>query len=245
MGRPRPMEGRVVTVELALKLRQRIRSCTACHLHSTCKAPVPFRGPVPAKLVVVGQNPGALEDKEGKPFIGPSGQLIRDVFNSVGLSHDIAAFVNAVSCNTDRNREPTREEIAACRFNLADQLSVLQPQRILVMGKVALSAFSQQLELRHARGRWLYWDGQDWGRPTWWATGGVPMMVTYHPAAALRGKKQYMDAIIEDVGKLRADEPTWEESCVVCGSEVDRYDPMGVPRCQHHLNRQLSLLASQ
>lgn len=178
-----------------ISVRIAIKTCTNCSLRTNCRAPVPYTSPPePCPIAVIGEAPGGAEDKQGKPFVGPAGQLLRRAINraaphpSEQLS-DYLAYLNVVCCYPSRT--PTSREVAACSNNLEAQLAVLRPRYALIVGGTALGAFLPSTAARKRpdgstatpasitslRGQWLE-VRRDWG----------PMfgMVTWHPAAVLR-----------------------------------------------------------
>lgn len=156
------------------QLRDRIRACRSCPLGEKCRSPVPFSGPTPAAIAVVGEAPGAQEDRYHAPFIGPSGRILRESFRRNGLDDEQVAYLNAVSCWPKRT--PTADEVLECRPNLIDQLDLIEPTHVLLLGAVALSSWFPKLKFREYRGQW-------WREPhnndRWYFS-------TWHPAYVLR-----------------------------------------------------------
>lgn len=152
-----------------LAVVEQVVSCTRCDLSSHCRAPVPFRGK-PSRIVIVGEAPGALEDQEGRPFIGPSGQRLKEMLTYVGLTEPMGV-VNTVSCFPHGTPQP--EHVRACEDNKWAQINYLNPTYLLLLGRVALKAMRPDLDLHHGRSRpFIVRDRVCWS--------------TYHPAAALR-----------------------------------------------------------
>lgn len=155
-------------------LAARIASCTACPLAAGRHRVVVGSGPVPARLLLVGEAPGAQEDATGKPFVGRAGQLLDRLLAEAGLDRAGVAVTNVVKCRPPGNRPPTRAEAAACRGWLAAQLDAIDPRLIVTLGGSATAAFlGRGLRLADVRGRTHDVDG--------WA-----VLPTYHPSAALR-----------------------------------------------------------
>jgi len=160
-----------------VEVKKQILTCQRCSLHATCTRPVPFRGPSPARIMVVGEAPGRQEDEQGSPFVGPSGQLLDRWLADSRVPIEDTALANAVSCYP--NRTPTPHEVAACHPNLHDQMALARPEYVLVVGGVALSAWWKDQRIGVLRGRW--WKGEVDGldyRP-WF-------LATWHPSAVLR-----------------------------------------------------------
>lgn len=175
-----------------------VRACRRCPLGSSCKSPVPFSGPVPAHIAVIGEAPGRQEDDAGQPFIGPAGQVARTGLLSAGIDPDSVAWLNVVSCFP--NRTPTELEVRECWMNLHDQLEVITPSFCLLFGGVAVSAWWQNVRIGEVRGRWWKLDGIRGGRQGT-SMGERPWaMATWHPAAILRNRglhKEMMADIAE------------------------------------------------
>jgi uracil-DNA glycosylase len=123
------------------QLRQAASGCTACGLHERRNNVVFGEGDPSSRLVLVGEGPGDLEDKSGRPFIGRAGQLLDKALTEAGLSRDQVYICNTVKCRAadwstgkPQNRPPTREETATCRQWLVPQLSSIAPKVILCIG---------------------------------------------------------------------------------------------------------------
>lgn len=194
-----------------------VMSCTSCSLHSACNGPVPFRGPTPAKLAIVAEAPGKVEDEKKQPLVGPSGVKLQEWLDRAKIDTDVA-YLNAVSCYP--NRTPTAKEVEICRRNLHDQLAVIQPEFLLVLGGIALSSFWSSLRMGDARGRW--WKASVPGVPQ-----GIWSLSSYHPAAVLRNSS--LDGVvIADLMKMKialalgkppSRHPDYR--CVMCGGLID------------------------
>jgi uracil-DNA glycosylase family 4 len=127
------------TTEELLELHSRIRECTTCPLHLTRIQAVPGYGPVTARIMAVGEGPGETEDREGKPFVGAAGQLLTRLLESVGLDRRDIYITNIIKCRPPGNRDPEVAEVEACSHFLDEQIAMLQPDVILVLGRHALS----------------------------------------------------------------------------------------------------------
>lgn len=151
------------------------RTCTACpELATTRTQVVVGQLPPGARLLVMGEAPGASEDESGRPFVGRSGQLLDALLGEVGLPREHVAVLNTVKCRPPGNRLPTRVESAACRPWATRQLELAAPAVVVALGLSATRWFLGPTTLSAVRGR-LH-DVQ-----------GVCVLPTYHPAAALRG----------------------------------------------------------
>ena len=158
-----------------MTLDDEIRGCVACAgLAATRTTVVVGTAPPGARLLVVGEAPGALEDETGLPFVGRSGQLLDRLLAEAGLPRDRVAVLNTVKCRPPGNRLPTREETANCRPWTVRQLEVLSPHLVVPLGLSAARWFLGRTTLSAVRGRVHEVDGRR-------------VLPTYHPAAALRG----------------------------------------------------------
>jgi DNA polymerase len=155
-------------------LAEAVHACTACGLHQGRTHAVPGEGPLDAKLVVVGEGPGAQEDESGRPFVGRAGQLLTDILGAIGFARDEVFICNVVKCRPPENRTPNPAEIEACIPFLHRQLAILQPAVILAMGATAATSL---LGVRGSLGSM---------RNRVHEFRGTPLVVTYHPAALLR-----------------------------------------------------------
>jgi len=129
----------VATTEEVLELHGRVRECTACPLHLTRIQAVPGYGPVTARVMAVGEAPGENEDREGRPFVGAAGRLLTGLLESAGLDRRDIYITNIVKCRPPRNRDPEPEEVDACSHFLDEQIELLQPDVILLLGRHALT----------------------------------------------------------------------------------------------------------
>jgi uracil-DNA glycosylase family 4 len=163
----------VATTEEVLELHGRVRECTACPLHLTRTLAVPGYGPVTARVMAVGEAPGENEDREGKPFVGAAGRLLTSLLESVGLDRRDIYITNIVKCRPPRNRDPEPTEVEACSHFLDEQIALLQPDVILLLGRHALNRVLPDAGgISRLHGERLHRDDRVY----------VPL---YHPAAAL------------------------------------------------------------
>ena len=160
------------------ELAQAMRACTACpELAATRLQVVVGSTPPGARLLVVGEAPGAQEDITGVPFVGRSGQLLDRLLAEAGLPRSEVAVLNTVKCRPPGNRVPTRRETTTCRPWTERQLELLLPALVVTLGLSATSWFLGRTALAPVRGR-----VHD--------VGGLRVLPSYHPAAALRGGPQ-------------------------------------------------------
>lgn len=161
-------------------LRAAVASCRACGLCESRQKTVFGVGHPRAHWLIVGEAPGEQEDRQGEPFVGPSGQLLDNMLRALGLTRDEAAperqvfITNTLKCRPPSNRNPSPAEMAQCAPFLRRQIELLQPRIIVAMGRFAAQALLGNSEaLGRLRGRVHQYEG-------------VPLVVTYHPAYLLR-----------------------------------------------------------
>jgi uracil-DNA glycosylase len=119
------------------ELNEQIRKCRRCRLWQGARNAVPGEGSLNARVMLVGQNPGAEEDKTGRPFVGRAGKYLDKVLTSSGLSRDNMFVTNVVKHISPENRKPLPVEIAACTPYLLEQIKKIKPKIIVLMGTVA------------------------------------------------------------------------------------------------------------
>ncbi len=149
-------------------------SCIRCALHSSRRTVVFSDGPDRARMMCVGEAPGAREDETGVPFVGRAGQLLDQLLLSVGLLREEVYICNVLKCRPPGNRNPQPEEIEQCSPFLRRQVALVGPEVIIAFGTFAAQTLLGTKEsLGRLRGRVHAYEG-------------VPLVVTYHPAALLR-----------------------------------------------------------
>ncbi len=151
-----------------------VATCTSCPLHRSAKNPVPGEGNARAGLVCVGEAPGAVEDQTGRPFVGPAGQLLDKILGAIKLSRSDVYICNVLKHRPPSNRNPMPDEVQACSPYLVRQIELIEPKVIVAFGTFAAQTL---LNTKDAIGRL---------RGKIHRYYGVPLVVTYHPAALLR-----------------------------------------------------------
>ena len=156
------------------EIAAQVKVCPRCRLCSTRNCAVPGEGPSNAPVMFIGEAPGASEDKQGRPFVGPAGNLLNQLLLSkAGLRRPDVFITNIVKCRPPANREPQPDEITACREYLDGQIAILQPRLICLLGRPATQTLlDPTLAMTNAHGRVFERDG-------------LSFMPIYHPAAAL------------------------------------------------------------
>lgn len=157
-------------------MRGRVSVCTRCALSTTRTQTVFGVGNERADWFVVGEAPGAEEDKQGEPFVGRAGQLLNSMLRAIGLARDAVFIANVLKCRPPNNRDPSAAEVAQCLPYLEQQLALVKPKIVLVVGRIAAqSLLGSEAPLGKLR--------QQTHR---FGAARVPLVVTYHPAYLLR-----------------------------------------------------------
>ncbi|MBI93004.1 MAG: hypothetical protein CME05_07275 [Gemmatimonadaceae bacterium] len=175
--------------ELA-SFRQQICECTKCELGHTRQRFVFGSGDPKADVLFVGEAPGADEDRAGEPFVGAAGQLLTKIIEAMGMKREDVFICNVLKCRPPNNRDPLPEEVASCEPYLKEQIRMVAPKVICCLGKFASQALLRsQSSLSRMRGQQHEYEG-------------IPLVVTYHPAALLRNAAYKRDTW-EDVKWVR------------------------------------------
>ncbi|HEX5962333.1 MAG TPA: uracil-DNA glycosylase, partial [Gemmatimonadales bacterium] len=156
------------------EVAERIRTTHCCGLCPNRTHAVPGDGNPNARLVLIGEGPGATEDAQGKPFVGQAGNLLNGILEAIEVPRDSVYITNIVKCRPPQNRKPLPDEIAACIPYLHRQLEIIRPKVIVTLGSTAAEAM---LGVRKSLGEL---------RNKVHTYNGIPLVVTYHPAALLR-----------------------------------------------------------
>jgi DNA polymerase len=156
------------------EIEKAIATCTRCPLYATAKNPVPGEGSPTADFMLVGEAPGATEDDTGRPFVGPAGQLLSKILEAIRLTREEVYICNVLKHRPPGNRNPRPEEVAACGPFLVRQIELIRPRVIVALGTFAAQTLLEtKLSIGKLRGQIHQYYG-------------VPLVVTYHPAALLR-----------------------------------------------------------
>ncbi|MGA7801004.1 MAG: uracil-DNA glycosylase, partial [Gammaproteobacteria bacterium] len=172
------------------ELRALVQTCTLCDLHKGRTQAVFGVGDPVADWMVVGEAPGAEEDRQGEPFVGRAGQLLNAMLHAVGLQRNAVYIANILKCRPPNNRDPRPEEAACCEPYLQRQVVLVAPRLILAVGRVAAQNL---LKTDEPLGRLR-------GRVHRYGPAGTPVVVTYHPAYLLRSpaekRKAWQDLLM-------------------------------------------------
>jgi uracil-DNA glycosylase len=156
------------------RIRTDLGECTRCRLHERRRSIVFGVGNPAAKLVFVGEGPGADEDAQGLPFVGRAGKLLTQMIEAMGLKREDVYICNVVKCRPPENRQPEKDEVATCSPYLLRQIDAIRPQVIVCLGSVAAQTLlSTNQGISKFRGEWLEFRG-------------TRLLATYHPAYLLR-----------------------------------------------------------
>ncbi len=164
-------------------LRRLVEGFDGCALKLTASHTVFGDGCPTARVVLIGEAPGADEDRIGRPFVGRSGQLLDKMLAAVGLDRSICYITNVLPWRPPGNRTPTDAEIAVCLPFLKRQIDIIKPDYLFILGGSAANALLEQQEsISRLRGRWLDYKTSD-GKP-------VQVLASFHPAYLLRNPGQ-------------------------------------------------------
>jgi uracil-DNA glycosylase family 4 len=153
-----------------------VASCTRCELHQCRNRTVFGVGDRAASWLVVGEAPGADEDRQGEPFVGRAGQLLNAMLLGIGLQREQVFIANVLKCRPPNNRDPLPEEVARCLPYLERQIALLRPRIMLAVGRIAAqNLLATDTPIGKLR-----------GRVHAFGTQRIPLVVTYHPAYLLR-----------------------------------------------------------
>jgi len=157
-------------------LRAAVQTCTRCAISQNRTQAVFGTGDVQARWMIIGEAPGADEDRRGEPFVGRAGQLLNNMLAAIGLPRESVYIANVLKCRPPNNRDPKVDEAANCRGYLERQIELVNPALILVVGRIAAQ------NLLHTDAPLARLRGKQHRAPV----SGTPVVVTYHPAYLLR-----------------------------------------------------------
>lgn len=163
------------------ELENSIVGCNKCKLCSNRNNIVFGCGNKNADLMLIGEGPGADEDIQGIPFVGKAGKLMNAAFDALGINRDDVYIANVVKCRPPNNRNPEKDEEMACLDYLRNQVILVKPKIIVLLGSVALKAIlGNEYSITSSRGKWI-------------EKKGILYMPTFHPVALLRDEKKKID----------------------------------------------------
>ncbi|MCM3875088.1 MAG: uracil-DNA glycosylase [Thermoanaerobaculia bacterium] len=197
-GSASPAARRASALELK-SLAKTVSSCVTCRLCKTRKQTVFSDGSPEARIMFIGEAPGADEDAQGVPFVGRAGQLLtRMIEDGMGLPRSSVYIANVLKCRPPDNRNPEPDEIASCRGYLERQIDLVKPEVIVALGKFAAQFLLETEEgIMRLRGKWGSYRG-------------IPVMPTFHPSFLLRQpaqKKEAWEDLLAVLAKLGIEAP--------------------------------------
>lgn len=164
-------------------LQDGIKNCNKCKLCKNRKNIVFGVGNEKAKIMFIGEGPGADEDEQGIPFVGKAGQLMNKAFDAVGIEREEVYIANIVKCRPPNNRDPESDEVLGCINYLRNQVIIIKPKIIVLLGRISLqNILGKEYKITASRGKWV-------------EKKGILYMPTWHPAALLRDETKKIDFI--------------------------------------------------
>lgn len=164
-------------------LKEAINNCNKCKLCKNRKNIVFGVGNENAKIMFIGEGPGADEDLKGIPFVGKAGKLMDKAFLALGIKKEDVYIANIVKCRPPNNRDPEPDEVVECINYLRNQVIIIKPKIIVLLGRVALNnVLGQEYKITASRGKWI-------------EKKGTLYMPTWHPAALFRDENKKIDFI--------------------------------------------------
>ncbi len=170
------------------QIKQNVIECTKCELHKTRTNSVPGKGNFKSDVIFVGEAPGRNEDKHGEPFIGAAGKRLNLALEMAGISRDDVYITNIVKCRPPNNRVPNTDERSTCQEYLKEEISIIKPKIICVLGNTAFNSILGGSEITKFRGKIIRKNNQLY-------------FITIHPAATIYNQK-LIDVLNEDITKL-------------------------------------------
>ena len=179
-GRHRGHQKLLHTME---EVKESIKDCKKCKLCTGRKNIVFGVGNKNADIMFIGEGPGADEDAQGIPFVGKAGQLMNKAFDAVGIEREEVYIANIVKCRPPNNRDPESDEVLSCINYLRNQVMIVKPKIIVLLGRISLqNILGQEYKITASRGKWV-------------EKKGILYMPTWHPAALLRDETKKIDFI--------------------------------------------------
>jgi uracil-DNA glycosylase len=166
-----------------------VRACQRCELSKGRIQAVPGEGPANADLMLIGEGPGFNEDKQGRPFVGASGQFLTELISKAGYKREEVFIANVVKCRPPNNRDPQPDEISACGHYLDRQIALINPKVIVTLGRFSMAKFFPGAKISAIHGQARVIDGRT-------------VVAMFHPAAALHNAS-LRPTLEQDFGRLK------------------------------------------
>ncbi len=204
-ARPRSQTASALScAEAITDICARVAECTACPLHQSRTKTVPGKGNTNnPDVMFIGEAPGAEEDAQGEPFVGRAGQFLTKMIKAMGYSRDDVFIANICKCRPPNNRTPNMEEMQKCLPFLYEQIRVIRPKTLFLLGNTAIKGV---LGGTATRGQWARFDG-------------IPVMSTYHPSYIIRFERG-----TDDSGMKRAKTEVWR-ACKLVLAQLGKTPP--------------------
>lgn len=172
-------------------VRETLGECTRCGLAAKRRHIVFGEGHPQARVMFIGEAPGAVEDETGRPFVGPAGRLLTDIIKAMGLKRDEVYIANILKCRPPENRDPQPGEVQACIGFLQDQITSIRPEVIIALGRIAAhNLLGVATPISSLRGNFQSYLG-------------IPLMPTFHPSYLLQNPSKKRETW-EDIKKVMA-----------------------------------------
>ena len=169
-------------------IKEEVIKCTRCELSQTRTNSVPGKGNFQSDVIFVGEAPGRNEDKHGEPFVGAAGKKLSMALEEAGISRDAVYITNVVKCRPPNNRVPSTHERERCKAYLEDEISIIKPKVICILGNTAFGSILGGSEIRKFRGKVVQKDNQVY-------------FLTIHPAATIYNQ-ELIAVLKKDVVRL-------------------------------------------
>ena len=174
-------------------LEEKIKACRKCHLRDTCLRVVPGEGDINADIMFIGEGPGENEDKQGRPFVGAAGKFLEEMLSMIGKKREEVFITNVLKCRPPGNRDPLPEEVEACWPWLLEQIKIIKPKLIVLLGRYAMERFLPNQKISRIHGTAVRREIPEVGKQAFY--------VLYHPAAALY-QGSLREILINDFKKI-------------------------------------------
>ncbi len=171
-------------------IAEQVRICQKCDLCQTRTNAVPGKGNLNAEIILIGEAPGRNEDKKGEPFVGSAGKRLNEILLDAGINRDDVYITNIVKCRPPNNRVPTKNEEKSCLDYINEEISIINPKVVCIMGNTAYNTLLGGKEISKNHGNFVEKDGRTF-------------FITYHPAATIYNQK-LIDELKEDFKKVSA-----------------------------------------
>ena len=175
------------------EIAKQISTCTKCLLNESRMNTVPGEGNPDAELMFIGEGPGQVEDKQGRPFVGPAGKLLEELLGTIDLKREDVYIGNVIKCRPPGNRDPLPGEVEACWPYLREQIKSINPKLIILLGRHAMEKFIPNKKISQVRGKPLRREIQGIGKLIFYPI--------FHPAAALH-QERFMEPLKIDFRRI-------------------------------------------